>query len=60
MALSDEHQSLSYAALNERAGCVLLTGIESDILVDGALDLPDEALAGVEVVIASVQRSLST
>ena len=32
----------------------LLSGIEVDILEDGALDLPDEALAGVDCVVASV------
>ncbi|MCR4399279.1 MAG: DNA polymerase/3'-5' exonuclease PolX [Syntrophomonadaceae bacterium] len=32
----------------------LLTGIEVDILRDGSLDLPDEVLAGLDVVIASI------
>lgn len=41
--------------LNARlAGAHLLTGIEVDILDDGALDLPDKALAPLDVVIAAV------
>ncbi|MGD0901941.1 MAG: DNA polymerase/3'-5' exonuclease PolX [Terracidiphilus sp.] len=32
----------------------VFTGIEVDILADGALDLDDEVLAGMEIVIASV------
>lgn len=32
----------------------LLAGIELDILPSGALDLPDEALAGLDVVVAAV------
>ncbi len=34
-------------------GLILLQGIEVDILEDGALDLPDGVLAGLDVVIAS-------
>ncbi len=34
--------------------CHLLTGVESDILADGALDYPDEVLATLEVVVASL------
>jgi DNA polymerase (family 10) len=37
-----------------RVGTHLLTGIEVDILDDGTLDLPDKALAGLDVVIAAV------
>jgi DNA polymerase (family 10) len=37
-----------------RLGAHLLTGIEVDILDDGALDLPDKALAPLDVVIAAV------
>jgi DNA polymerase (family 10) len=33
-------------------------GIESDILVDGSLDYPDDVLAGFDFVIASVHSSL--
>lgn len=36
------------------AGLTLLAGVEVDILDDGALDLPDAALAGLDVVIAAV------
>lgn len=48
--------------LNQKPGCVLLTGVESDILEDGALDYPDEVLdalaaeGGLEVLIASVHK----
>ncbi len=35
-------------------GIAILKGIESDILVDGALDYPDEILAGFDFIIASV------
>lgn len=34
-------------------------GIESDILMDGSLDYPDELLAGFEVVIASIHSVLT-
>ncbi|MFZ5471741.1 MAG: DNA polymerase/3'-5' exonuclease PolX [Myxococcota bacterium] len=37
-----------------RGGARLLTGVEVDILPDGSLDLPDDALAAVDVVVASV------
>jgi DNA polymerase (family 10) len=36
------------------SGFTLLKGIEVDILDDGTLDLPDSALAGLDVVIAAV------
>jgi DNA polymerase (family 10) len=35
-------------------GCWLLSGVESDILRDGALDYPSQVLAELDVVIASV------
>ncbi len=38
----------------ELSGFRVLKGIESDILVDGALDYPDELLAGFDFVIGSV------
>jgi DNA polymerase (family 10) len=42
----------------EDAGFKLLAGIEVDILADGKLDFPDEILAQLDVVIASIhQRS---
>ena len=37
----------------------LLTGVEVDILRDGKLDLPDELLAELDVVIASIHQSFS-
>lgn len=37
----------------------LLTGVEVDVLKDGRLDLPDEALAELDVVIASVHGSFN-
>ncbi len=45
--------------LNARGiGIRLLTGVEVDIRADGTLDLPDELLAGLDIVIASVHSSL--
>jgi len=38
---------------------MLLTGIEVDILKDGSLDLPDEILAELDVVIASVHSGFA-
>ena len=40
-------------------GITLLTGIEVDILDDGTLDLPDAALAPLDVVIAAVHSNWS-
>lgn len=37
----------------------ILTGMEVDILVDGSLDLPDELLAELDLVVASVHSKLS-
>lgn len=36
----------------------LLHGVEVDILADGSLDHPDEVLAGLDIVIASIHSSL--
>lgn len=51
-------QRETIAKLNEgaagRQSCVLLTGVESDILRDGALDYPEDVLAPLDVVVASV------
>ncbi len=48
------------AYLNERiAPFRVLTGMEVDILEDGALDLADELLAELDVVVASVHSKLS-
>ncbi len=50
-------QTHEVAALNEDArGCWLLTGVESDILQDGALDYEGDVLGAVEVVVASVHK----
>jgi putative hydrolase len=46
------------AANAELEGITLLQGIEVDILEDGTLDLPDEALAALDVVIASPHMKL--
>ncbi|MFK7987447.1 MAG: helix-hairpin-helix domain-containing protein [Sandaracinaceae bacterium] len=46
-------------ALNETPGCVLLTGVESDILSEGQLDYEDGLLASLDVVVASVHGRLS-
>ncbi|MGA2658173.1 MAG: DNA polymerase/3'-5' exonuclease PolX [Verrucomicrobiota bacterium] len=37
----------------------LLTGVEVDILKDGRLDLPDDVLAELDVVVASIHQSFS-
>jgi len=37
----------------------ILTGAEVDILVDGSLDLPEEILARLDIVVASVHSKLS-
>jgi DNA polymerase (family 10) len=48
-------QCAEVEAVNARLGGIeLLTGIEVDVLDDGALDLPDAALAPLDVVIAAV------
>lgn len=44
------------ARLNEGGGCQLLSGIESDILRDGALDYDDDVLGALDVVVASVHN----
>ncbi len=40
-------------------GIIVLKGIEVDILEDGSLDLSDEALASLDVVVASVHSALN-
>jgi DNA polymerase (family 10) len=48
-------QGVEIERLNEKLdGFTLLKGIEVDILEDGSLDLPDSALAQLDVVIAAV------
>jgi DNA polymerase (family 10) len=39
---------------DELSGITLLKGIEVDVLEDGALDLPDAALADLDVVVAAI------
>jgi putative hydrolase len=53
-------QLAEIAELNERlAPFRILTGMEVDILLDGALDLPEELLAQLDVVVASVHSKIS-
>jgi len=51
------------AAIDEIAAeaddLALLKGCEVDILADGALDLPDEVLAGLDVVVCSIHYNLN-
>ncbi len=55
-----EAQLAEIAELNERmAPFRILTGSEVDILADGTLDLPDDVLAQLDVVVASVHSKLS-
>lgn len=60
--LSEERlrgQAAEVAAVNRRlAPFRVFHGIESDILVDGGLDYPDEVLAGLDFVIGSVHAKL--
>lgn len=56
-------QLLSIEKLNQTPGCVLLTGVESDILESGGLDYPDALFIELakenrplEVVVASVHK----
>lgn len=44
------------AALQEQVPIRILRGTESDILADGALDYPDEVLAELDVIIASIHQ----
>ena len=47
------------AAINAQAdGARVLNGAEVDILADGSLDLPDDCLASLDVVVASVHTAL--
>lgn len=55
-----DRQLEEIAALNERlAPFRILTGMEVDINVDGTLDLPEDHLARLDVVVASVHSKLS-
>lgn len=42
---------------NSSNGIYLLNGVEVDIMADGSLDLPDDVLAELDIVIASVHSS---
>jgi len=49
-------QAAEIAAAEAAVGIAILRGTESDIRADGALDYPDEVLAGLDVVIASIHQ----
>jgi DNA polymerase (family 10) len=49
-------QGAEIAALRPTAGIDILAGTESDIRADGTLDYPEEVLAGLDVVIASIHN----
>jgi DNA polymerase (family X) len=51
-----ELRALDETLAGEGASFRLLTGVEVDILRDGSLDLPDELLAELDIVIASVHQ----
>jgi len=53
-----QNQTAEINRLNRSSnGVNLLNGVEVDIRADGSLDLPDEVLAGLDIVIASVHSS---
>ena len=55
-----EEQLEEIARLNRRLdGIRILTGCEVDILRDGSLDLPDDILARLDVVVASVHTAMN-
>jgi len=54
-----EIRSLNERLAAEGSDFRLLTGVEVDILKDGALDLPDDLLAELDVVVASVHQSFT-
>jgi DNA polymerase (family 10) len=49
-----EQRALIHELNRDRAGTRLLAGVEVDILADGTLDYPDEVLAQMDLVIASI------
>ncbi len=75
MALTDHSQGLAVAnglsperlaaqrdvlkGLQERCGVVVLAGSEVDIKPDGSMDYPDEVLARLDVVVASVHSAMN-
>jgi len=53
-------QILAIRELNQRIGGIhVFTGIEVDIRADGTLDIPDELLAELDIVVASVHSGLN-
>jgi len=54
-----EVRKINEQLANEGTDFRLLTGTEVDILKDGKLDFPDEVLAELDVVIASIHQSFS-
>jgi DNA polymerase (family 10) len=54
-----EIREVNQALADEGSDFRLLTGTEVDILKDGRLDFPDELLAELDVVIASIHQSFS-
>jgi DNA polymerase (family 10) len=56
--LAEQAKAIAMAR-REAKGCAILHGIEVDILADGSLDLPDDVLAELDFVIASVHTKLS-
>jgi DNA polymerase (family 10) len=52
-------RAVEIAAVNRQSGMArVLNGAEVDILPDGSLDLPEETLASLDVVVASVHTAL--
>jgi len=54
-----EIQQINETLAEEGVGFRLLTGAEVDILRDGTLDFPDDLLAELDVVIASIHQSFN-
>lgn len=55
VSVADLRRNIAHVrALSERVGTAVLIGTECDILADGSLDYPNEVLAGLDLVIASV------
>ena len=51
-ALTQQREAIARA----NAACVLLAGVESDILADGSLDYDESSLANLDFVVASVHQ----
>lgn len=55
-----EEQQKEIKKLNEElAPFKIFSGIESDILIDGSLDYPDEVLASFDFIVSSIHSSLN-